>query len=179
VECIAEHLAQSWAHRGIISDAEIEWCTYSLTKRFSTALTGVIMLIIGILISNICNVVLFMFCLSFLRKSTNGYHAHTYWQCACISATLEVFSLLLVSLINSICAFCLVVIAWFVIWSLAPANNNRIHLTSRELDALRISSRIRLHILIILFFVLIFTFPSLANCVALSLTADAILLAFA
>ena len=67
----------------VISDDKdvVAFYTYGIEITISSALNIVLVLIIGILLSDIINAIVFLCTFVFVRKFTGGYHAETYFRC--------------------------------------------------------------------------------------------------
>ena len=94
MERIEQRFARHLCQKGYITQEEIDWCAYSLQKRFLTLVTTIIVLILGLLVSNWWQAFLFVCGVAFLRTYTNGYHAKTFWGCLVLSCAVTVLCLL-------------------------------------------------------------------------------------
>ncbi|MDD4850394.1 MAG: accessory gene regulator B family protein, partial [Gemmiger sp.] len=117
---------------------------------------------------------LFTFTFRFLRMRTGGYHAKTPKGCFVSSVCTMLLSLLVVQKIHGYAAFLLFSIpSAIAILLLAPANNAELHLSPKEIAALRPVIFARLLFALIIGAILLCYHTTSACCLAISLTAVA------
>lgn len=179
MERIEQRLADHLCRKGYISEEEVDWCVYGLKKRFLTVVTAAILWVLGMLVSNWWQAVLFVCAVAFLRTYTNGYHAKTYRGCLALSCAVTVLSLLLVPYVNTALALVLFVPAAAVIARFSPLNDDQIHLTKEEVAAMRKKVCLRLTILCVLFLFLLWINTQAAACISLAVLVVAVSIAAA
>lgn len=179
MEQTAKRLVAHWVQKGILDESEAEWCVYGLLSRITTASTLSVVVILGAIVSNFLYALVFTTAFLFLRVRTNGHHAKTYLACLFHSILIEIGSLILVPFLRLPFALLLVGLSNLIIISLAPANNDSIHLTVEEVAALRPRILIRLATVDLTYILLLLIDSLFANCIVFALIADATLLALA
>ncbi len=179
MERMEQRFARHLCQKGYITQEEIDWCAYSLQKRFLTLVTTIIVLILGLLVSNWWQAFLFVCGVAFLRTYTNGYHAKTFWGCLVLSCAVTVLCLLAVPYVNTVIAAVLFLPSAGIIARFAPLNDSSIHLTKAEMGAMRKKVHLRLALLTCAFLLLLFINTQAAACLSLSIFAVAISIAAA
>lgn len=173
-------LTDYFLRHDIITAEQVEWCRYALLRRLFSLGVCSLLVVLGTLIAGFWPALLFTAGQLFLSKRTNGYHAHTEFGCIVVSTLFVitamwllprvVFELYLIILFGgSLCVF-----------MLAPVNNGKIHLSERELGAMRWRGWLRVLILIAASLVLYYNGAfELAVSLALSIFFTAISLGLA
>lgn len=83
---------------GIIEADELDWFGYAIEKRMTTLLTGTLLMLIAVAISDFWTAFFYLGSFYFLRVRTNGYHARGFVGCLGQSIILELVSLFCLSL---------------------------------------------------------------------------------
>lgn len=152
---------------------------YVLLERITTLCTFSAVVALGALFSNIGCAFLFAIVLMYLRAYTNGHHAKTYLSCLVNSCIIEVLGVLLCNYLTPILSLFWALFSALIILILAPLNNEQIHFSPEEFEAVRTACHKRLAILFILHVVLLPLLPVSAYCISLAMSADAFLLLIA
>ena len=176
MEALAKKIVSRWVKRGFVEESQEEWYVYVLLERITTVCTFSAVVALGSLFSNIGCAFLFAIVLMYLRAYTNGHHAKTYLSCLANSCMIEVLGVLLCNYLTAILSFFLVFVSALIILILAPLNNEQIHFSPEEFEAVRTVCHKRLAILFILHVVLLPLLPVSAYCISLAMSADAFLL---
>lgn len=179
MEKIADTLTRSFLKRGFIDEEQTEWCQYILESRLTTALSILAFLVVGAWIAGLPEAIVFIYGVASLRRRTNGYHAHTFWQCMLQSLLCEIIAFSLLPFLPAFASPLLLIVSSAVILPLAPANSSRMHFTPEEIHALQNRARIQVLLLDGAALILSFVQPRFAACLALSLAMVAILLVLA
>lgn len=176
MERLAQRIVNHWHKKGYIAQDEIAWCLYGLLNRLTTALTGIIIFAVGCFVSSWSNVLLFLFCVMFLRKYSNGYHASSFGKCFCITLTVSTLSLIAAPYVNKVLAAILLIISSIVIVKYAPVNSDALHLSGDEMQAMRKKTRINLLILCMAEVAFLAIDRIKANCIVLAIAMVAMLI---
>lgn len=145
---LSHWLTDYFLRHDIITAEQAEWCSYTLFHRLLSLGMCSLLVMLGTLIAGFWPALLFTTGQLFLNKRTNGYHAHTELGCIAVSTLFIitamwllpriVFELYLIFLFGgSLCVF-----------MLAPVNNGKIHLSEKELRAMRWRGWLRVLILV-------------------------------
>lgn len=147
---LSEWLVNWFLRHDIITAEQTEWCVYTLYKKLFTALVLGWLLLLGACIGGFGPALLFTCGLLFLRKRTNGYHAHTPLGCAAASTVIEVLAMCMLPRFAFEVYFVVLVGSFVCVLLLAPVNNQQIHLTEKELKAMRWRGHLRAFMLLAL-----------------------------
>lgn len=179
METLAKRIVSRWVQRGFVDEAQAEWYTYGLLKRFTTLCTLTVVITLGSLHSNIFRSLLFAVVLMYLRTCTNGHHAKTYVQCLINSCIIEIICVILCNYLTPVLSIFLTLGSSIIIFRIAPLNNEQIHFSAEELAAVRIICHKRLAVLFILHMLLLPLLSVSAYCISLAMLTDALLLLLA
>lgn len=176
MERLARRIVNHWHKKGYIAQDEIEWCLYGLLNRLTTASTAIVIFAVGCLVSSWSNTLLFLFCVIFLRKYSNGYHASSFGKCFCITLTVSTLSLIAAPYVNKVLVAILLIISSIVIVKYAPVNSDALHLNGEEMRAMRRETRINLLILCMAEVAFLAIDSAKANCIVLAIAVVAMLI---
>ena len=126
-------MADSLSKEGIITEEEREVVCFGLESLEGNLLGIVLTLTVGICFKQVAEAILLWLWLFPLRKNAGGYHAATKVRCFFISAVMLIVSFVLFTVFEHTIAFygICAMVAWCVIWTLAPVDN-----PVKELDVL-------------------------------------------
>ncbi len=144
MERFAAWLTDVFVRHGIVTQAQAEWCRYTLCKKLLSLTVYSLMVLLGTWIAGFWPALLFAGGQSFLAKRTNGYHARTPLGCAAVSALFEAAAMWMLPRLAFEPYIILLVGASVCVLGLAPVNNERIHLSEEALRAMRWRARLRL-----------------------------------
>lgn len=150
---LIEMLVSYCVRHDLISDNETPLLKYCIEKKLSTFFTFVPLIVVGSLISDFFTTISFLGAFSYLRRTTNGFHAKTAGRCfvssflvemlvlECVKCEFPVFPLLLATAASVL-----------MIWILSPYDHPNMNYSTAEIIACRASSRIRLIITVSIMF---------------------------
>lgn len=147
MESLAAWLTDVFLRHGIVTQAQAVWCRYTLCKKLLSAVITCLMILLGAWLAGFWPALLFAGGQGFLAKRTNGYHARTPLGCAALSALFETCAMWLLPRLVFEPYLILLVGGSFCVLGLAPVNNERIHLSEKELRAMRWRAWLRLGVL--------------------------------
>lgn len=81
IHSLSANIADYLFEKKYISEKQVNVIVYGLEIVFSTLLSVALVCIIGIVIGDIANGVVFFFCFSSLRLRTGGFHCSSYFRC--------------------------------------------------------------------------------------------------
>lgn len=157
---IVNNLVKGFVDKGYLQEEKAPWLQYVLEKRITSFFSYIVIIVVGLIITD--PISLLAFCISFstLRSRTNGIHAKTIMGCILSSI---IFEILFLKVIPSMWNIMFVTIAFGMsiisIWLLAPYNHPNMHLSDEEKKACSTSARIRVILLAISVYIL-----QLINC---------------
>jgi len=138
MERFASNLTGKLLRQGYIDADQVEWCCYAIMHRCMNAISFLLLVIVGSMFVDWRAAVLFTISFRFLRVRTGGYHAKKPYTCLLTSLSVQIIALFTAQRIYSPFVFwTIALIAVCLILKLAPANNAAIHLTQKEMAALR------------------------------------------
>ena len=116
-----------------------------------------------------------------LRQRTGGYHARTPHGCLLVSFVLQVlFSLLAAATKDLYVLTTVILLSEVAIFLLGPANHPELHLSAKELKAVKPRMYVRQAIAFLAYVVALLTHQGMvASCIAMATFAVAVLLAVA
>lgn len=141
---LAEHLANTFACEGIISDEERDIVQYGLESMGGNLLGAVMTILIGICFKHVGDALLLCLFLFPLRKYAGGFHADTKVRCWIVSMIMLGISFALFTAFDHSMAFWGICAAMFgcIVWVLAPTDNSSKKLDMAELKVYRRRSRV-------------------------------------
>lgn len=151
---IVELLTDFCLRHEIVTSDELPMLRYCIEKRLYSAIAFIPLFLCGIIWTNIATTTAFLCSFSYLRSTTNGFHAAKPSICFIFSIVIE-FLLFkcVIPILNPVCALIPITICAFTIYVLSPYNHPNMDLSSEEITACRIESRKRLFILLLLLLV--------------------------
>lgn len=144
MESFAARLTDLFLRHGIVTQEQAEWCRYTLCKKLLSLTVCSLMVLLGACIAGFGPALLFAAGQGFLAKRTNGYHARTPLGCAALSVLFEAAAMWLLPRFVWEPYLIVLVGASLCVLGLAPVNNERIHLSQKELRACAWRARLRL-----------------------------------
>lgn len=128
-----------------ISQEKAAWLQYALEKRIVTAMGFIPLLFLGLTIAPPATVVGFLATFCLLRSRTNGYHANSIGRCLVYSMGGElIFLKVLPAILDDVIYTTILIVASFLIWSMAPYNHPNMDLSQEEIAACSKSAKCRL-----------------------------------
>ena len=179
MERLASFITHYMYKHKYIEKEQIEWLHYAIIHRGMNSFTFVLLFSEGLLLTSWDGSLLFIGKFRFLRTRTGGYHAETPFQCFLASVSITYVSLKIAqSVTSSTMLMLLMVLAGLTIIVTAPSNNQNIHLSQEEINALK--PRIVFRTMLVFFFgtLVLFFNIHLASCIAIALTDVSVLLLF-
>ena len=170
---LTQKIVSYFLERGYITENQVEWCEYVVEQKLCAAFLLPIMIGMGCLIAPICQVIVLNIGVYYLRSKTNGYHSKSIWGCLVFSTSCEMAALKV--LISSLVYFVIL----FIIFLLAPINNERIHYSENEMNQMKASIRIRLLVYSSIVAILYFIVPTISACLTMAMVVVAFLLVIA
>lgn len=151
---IIDALSTFCVRHDIITGEDLPMFRYCIEKRFYSAVVFLPLFLFGVIWTNFATTVAFLGAFSYLRSTTNGFHAPKPGICFICSILIEFilfkFVIPLLNKPNVIVALC---ISIFTVFLLAPYNHPNMDLTPEEIAACRTSSRIRMAQLLLILFI--------------------------
>ena len=143
-------------------------------------LSFIVLVSLGALVSNFFSSLIFFFFFRFLRSRTGGFHAKTPFGCI-VASSLNQIAFLLLSQVNSKKSFLwiLCIPTIIIIFSLSPANNANLHLSSHEFLSLK--PKIYYRVIITASFAVLMSYIDIqiSACITAAMISDALLLSLA
>lgn len=177
MENFAENVTQYLFEHEYVDNDQLQWCHYTIVHWSMSVLSFVVLVPIGAMIVGWAGSLLFTATFRFLRARTGGYHAKTPHGCLLSSLCLQTV-FLFISKANTyfIATSLFAALSALLIFTLAPANNPKLHLTSAEIEALHPRILFRLCIALICSGILMYYNPLWCSCILLAIIAVAALL---
>lgn len=181
MEQMVKHMTQWLLKKDLIVPEQLEWCHYMLIQSAMSILSLCLLLPISAAIVGVWGAVFYTATFRILRQRTGGYHAHTPHGCLLVSLALQVIFSLLAAAIKDITVLTTVILLSEVaIVLLGPANHPELHLSAKELKAVKPRMFARQTIIFLVYIVALLTHQGMiASCIAMATFAVAILLAVA
>lgn len=174
---VAKKIADFCVKNELVEQGMFEWCVYSIEKKLVTFSTWVVLISIGTRLFGFRCTLCFTLGFLVLRRRTNGYHAKTYIKCLIVSLLIECGSIFVVQNISMERLVFIIIFSNLTIFKFAPVNNEQIHLTVDEMNAMKKEIRKVLIGMDILCLLCIFCHTrTMGNGLVAALAADAITL---
>ena len=174
---VAKKIADFCVKNELVEQGMFEWCVYSIEKKLVTFSTWVVLIFIGACLFGFQCVLCFTLGFLVLRRRTNGYHAKTYIGCLLGSILIECNSIFMVRNLSMEGIVLIIALSNLIILKVAPVNNEQIHLTVDEMNAMKKEIRKVLIGMDILCLLCIFCHTrTMGNGLVAALAADAITL---
>lgn len=179
---LTQKIVSYFLERGYITENQVEWCEYVVEQKLCAAFLLPIMIGVGCLIAPIWQVIVLNIGVYYLRSKTNGYYSKSIWGCLIFSTSCEMAALKVLPelakipvLISSLVYFVIL----FIIFLLAPINNEKIHYSENEMNQMKASIRIRLLVYSSVVAILYFIVPTISACLTMAMVVVAFLLVIA
>lgn len=180
MEKISKNISLYLFHHNLIYENQIEWCQYIITNHMMGFLSFIVLVSLGALVSNFFSSLIFFFFFRFLRSRTGGFHAKTPFGCI-VASSLNQIAFLLLSQVNSTKSFLwiLCIPTIIIIFSLSPANNANLHLSSHEFLSLK--PKIYYRVIITASFAVLMSYIDIqiSACITAAMISVALLLSLA
>lgn len=175
---VAKKIAVFCVKNELVEQGMFEWCMYSIEKKLVTFSTWVVLIFIGACLFGFQCVLCFTLGFLVLRRRTNGYHAKTYIGCLLGSILIECNSIFMVRNLSMEGIVLIIALSNLIILKVAPVNNEQIHLTAGEMDAMKKDVHKILVGMNILCFLYVFCYlaSEIGKGLVAALVADAIML---
>lgn len=148
---IVELLTDFCLRHEIVTFDELPVFRYCIEKRLYSAIAFIPLFLCGIIWTNFATTIAFLCSFSYLRSTTNGFHAAKPSICFIISLLIELLLFkCVIPILNAVIVLTTIAICTFAIYVLSPFNHPNMDLSSEEISACRIESRKRLLILLFL-----------------------------
>ena len=134
---VAKKIADFCVKNELVEQGMFEWCVYSIEKKLVTFSTWVVLISIGTRLFGFRCTLCFTLGFLVLRRRTNGYHAKTYIGCLLGSILIECNSIFMVRNLSMEGIVLIIALSNLIILKVAPVNNEQIHLTAGEMDAMK------------------------------------------
>ena len=151
---IIDRISGYFIQHNLIEEDELPMFRYCVEKRIFSAIAFIPLFILGIIWTNVLTTISFLGAFSYLRSTTNGFHANKAGTCFFFSILIEfiIFRFVIAILTPRIILVSLI-LSLVTIFFLAPYNHPNMALTCDEIRACRVLSRKRAIILLIAFLV--------------------------
>lgn len=164
----------------LIYKNQIAWCQYILINRIMGLLSFIILVPLGSIVFNFSTSFVFFCFFRFLRSRTGGFHAKTPCGCIVASSVNHITFLLLAHASSKISILWILCIPTsIIIFSLSPANNANLHLSSTEFLLLKSKIFFRIIIAVLSATVMYYIDVQISICIAMVMVSVASLLALA
>ena len=164
-----------------IKPEQSEWCHYMLIQYIMSILSLFLLLPVSAVIVGVWGAVFYTATFRILRQRTGGYHARTPHGCLLVALVLQVLFSLLAAATKDIYALTMVILLSEVaIFLLGPANHPELHLSAKELKAVKPRMYVRQATMFLAYVVALLAHQGMvASCIAMATFAVAVLLAVA
>lgn len=181
MERIAEQLTAWLLKKKYIAPEQTEWCCYMLVRYIMSFLSLCLLLPVSAAIVGVWGAVFYTATFRLLRQRTGGYHARTPHGCLLISLAIQIlFSLLAAATKDVAVSATVILMSEIAIFLLGPANHPELHLSAKELKAVKPRMYLRQFIVFLAYAIALFVHQMLiASCITMATFAVAALLAVA
>lgn len=151
---IIDSISDYFLRHGLIRQEDLAMFRYCLEKRIFSVIVFIPLIILGIVWTNVFTTIAFLGAFSYLRSTTNGFHAKKVVTCFFFSILIEfILFRFVIPLLTPTSIFVSLFISMISILLLAPYNHPNMALTSDEICACRTLSRKRVFHLLIAFLI--------------------------
>lgn len=139
---------------GLIQADDLPMLRYCIEKRFYSAVVFLPLFVLGCIWTNLVTTVAFLGAFSYLRSTTNGFHAESPATCFICSVLIEfVLFVYILPHITTGIAIITLIISTVIIFAMAPFNHPNMGMTAKEICACRKLSKRRLIFLFLVFLI--------------------------
>lgn len=181
MEQMVEHMTHWLLKKHLIVLEQAEWCHYMLIRYMLSFLSLCLLLPVSAAIVGVCGAIFYTATFRILRQRTGGYHARTPHGCLLVSFAMQVLFSLLAAATKDVPVLTMVILLSEVaIVLLGPANHPELHLSAKELKAVKPRMYGRQAIVFLVYVVALLMHQGMiASCIAMATFAVAVLLAIA
>lgn len=181
MEQMVEHMTHWLLKKHLIVLEQAEWCHYMLIRYMLSFLSLCLLLPVSAAIVGVCGAIFYTATFRILRQRTGGYHARTPHGCLLVSFAMQVLFSLLAAATKDVPVLTMVILLSEVaIVLLGPANHPELHLSAKELKAIKPRMYGRQAIVFLVYVVALLMHQGMiASCIAMATFAVAVLLAIA
>lgn len=181
VEQTVKRLIRWLLTKQYIKPEQSEWCHYMLIQYIMSILSLFLLLPVSAVIVGVWGAVFYTATFRILRQRTGGYHARTPHGCLLVALVLQVlFSLLAAATKDIYVSTTVILLSEVAIFLLGPANHPELHLSAKELKAVKPRMYVRQAIVFLVYVVALLMHQGMiASCIAMATFAVAVLLAIA
>lgn len=181
MERMVEQLTLWLQEKHYIAPEQLEWCHYMLMQCLMSFLSLCLLLPISVVLVGVWGAVFYTATFRLLRQRTGGYHARTPHGCLFASLVVQIlFSLLATTTKDIPVSASVILLSEAAIILLGPANHPELHLSSKELEAVKPRMYVRQAMAFLAYVVALLAQQRvIASCIAMAIFAVAILLAIA
>ena len=165
MEQVVKHMTHWLLKKHLIVPEQSEWCHYMLMQSTMSILSLCLLLPVS----------------AAIVQRTGGYHARTPHGCLLVALVLQVlFSLLAAATKDIYVSTTVILLSEVAIFLLGPANHPELHLSVKELKAVKPRMYVRQAIVFLVYVVALLMHQGMiASCIAMATFAVAVLLAIA
>lgn len=175
MEWLAQELTRWLQKKRYITQDQTEWCHYILVQKIMNMVSFCVLVPVGALVAGWYGSIAYILTFRFLRRRTGGYHARTPHGCLLLSICMQLMMPFLGTLISSgVVSIAVISFSCASIALQGPSNHPELHLTQTEIKALRPRIYLRIAIVFLVFLLLLWNAPLLANCMAMATFAVAV-----
>lgn len=180
MERMVERITLWLQEKHYIAPEQLEWCHYMLIQYLMSFLSLCLLLPISIVLVGVWGAVFYTATFRLLRQRTGGYHARTPHGCLFASLVVQISFSLLATTTNIPVSTSVILLSEVALVLLGPANHPELHLSSKELEAVKPRMYVRQAIAFLAYVVALLAQQRvIASCIAMAVFAVAILLAIA
>ena len=167
MEQVVKHMTHWLLKKHLIVPEQSEWCHYMLMQSTMSILSLCLLLPVSAAIVGVWGSVFYTATFRILRQRTGGYHARTPHGCLLVSFVLQVLTTV-------------ILLSEVAIFLLGPANHPELHLSAKELKAVKPRMYVRQATMFLAYVVALLAHQGMvASCIAMATFAVAVLLAVA
>lgn len=181
MEKMVGRMTQWLQKKHYIVPEQAEWCHYMLIQSIMSILSLCLLIPVSAAIVGVWGAVFYTATFRFLRQRTGGYHAGTPHGCLLVSLAMQIsFSFLAAATEDVFVLTTVLLLSETAIFLLGPANRPELHLSAKELQAVKPRMYVRQATVFLVYVVALLAHQSMvAGCIAVATFAAAILLAIA
>ena len=181
MEQVVKHMTHWLLKKHLIVPEQSEWCHYMLMQSTMSILSLCLLLPVSAALVGVWGSVFYTATFRILRQRTGGYHARTPHGCLLVSFVLQVlFSLLAAATKDLYVLTTVILLSEVAIFLLGPANHPELHLSAKELKAVKPRMYVRQATMFLAYVVALLAHQGMvASCIAMATFAVAVLLAVA
>lgn len=143
MDMLVEKITNFCVDHNIVAADKASWFQYGISKRLSTFLASIPLIIIAIILTSFEITIVYYLSFALIRRRSNGYHAKSWVTCLFMSiAIVAIFLGVIYPILTPYSSFWIGITCVLLVFLFAPYDHSLMHFTKEEYIECRRRSRI-------------------------------------